>query len=250
MNILVVQNSSLDPIGVLGEHLIRLGATLSTWITEQQNAPPAGDYDGLVVLGGPMNAHEDREFPHLRQTVDLIRRFHREERPIIGICLGAQLIARAFGSQVYPHRAPELGFSSVYACHSPQESYQYALQESWLQDWSGPRSFMQWHFDTFELPVGATLLLTNDACENQAYRISDNVYGFQFHFEVTPEIVLSWLSMKNEWIEIHYPHLDAEIQAQVQRYAQQSARFAGAVAESWMDLVADRVEAPLLQEAA
>ena len=71
--------------------------------------------------------------------------------------------------------------------------------------------------DTFDLPAEATLLMTNDACKYQAYRIGRNIYGFQFHFEVTPEIVMSWMAMKNDWIEANYPNLDAQIAAQVQQ---------------------------------
>ncbi|MGD1895688.1 MAG: type 1 glutamine amidotransferase [Phormidesmis sp.] len=237
MNILVVQNSSLDPIGIFGEHLIQQGAQLTTWLTEDQPAPPIGDYSGLIVLGGPMNAHEGQKFLHLRQTVDLIRKFHREEKPILGICLGAQLIARAFGSTVYPHRVPELGFSPIYATRA-------AAQDPCVGDFADGLSIMQWHFDTFELPVGATRLLTNQVCPNQAYRVSDNVYGFQFHFEVTPEIVMSWLSMKNEWIEANYPHLDEEIKAQAELYSQRSAQFAKTMAIRWLNLVPSAIAVP------
>lgn len=236
-NILVVQHSRLDPIGVLGEHLIQQGAVLSTWLTEEQAAPPPGDYAGLVILGGSMNAHEDQKFSHLRQTVDLVREFHRKGKPILGICLGAQLIARAFGSRVYPHRVPEIGFSPVYTVGKTP-------LEPWLQAYLAPGiSLMQWHFDTFDLPVGATLLMTNQICENQAYRISDNVYGFQFHFEVTPEIVMDWLADKGEWVEQHYPQLDSEVTKQVQLYAQQSAEFAKEVAQAWLSLTLQPVAA-------
>ncbi|MEM9091496.1 MAG: type 1 glutamine amidotransferase [Cyanobacteria bacterium P01_F01_bin.53] len=229
MNILVIQSSALDPAGVFGDYLIRQGATLSIWLTEQQPMPPAGDYDGLVVLGGPMNAYEDDKFPHLRQTVDLIQKFSQENKPITGICLGAQLIARAFGTQVYPHRVPELGFCAVRAVDD-------APVEPWVQNIPDELFLMQWHFDTFDLPAEATLLMTNDVCKHQAYRIGENIYGFQFHFEVTPEIVMSWLSMKNDWIEENYPHLDSQIKAQVQAYGERSAQFAQRVADHWLSL--------------
>jgi len=237
MNILVIQSSSLDPVGVFGEHLIRQGATLCVWLVEQQSAPPAGvqegAYEGLIVLGGPMNAHEDESFPHLRQTVELIQKFHREHKPIIGICLGAQLIARAFGTRVFPHRVPELGFSAVRTVDSQLDS---EFQANWLRSHSTEWFFMQWHFDTFELPAEATLLMTSEVCKHQAYRIGENIYGFQFHFEVTPEIVMNWLEMKNDWIEANYPHLDSQIRDQVERYGQQSAQFAQQVAKHWLAL--------------
>lgn len=229
MNILVIQSSPLDPVGIFGEHLIRQGATLSVWLTEEQSAAPTGNYEGLIVLGGPMNAHEDETFPHLRQTVELIQQFHHENKPIIGICLGAQLIARAFGAQVFPHRVPELGFSPVRAIDS-------TFYADWLQDLPQELALMQWHFDTFDLPTEATLLMTNDVCPYQAYRISNNVYGFQFHFEVTPEIVIRWLCMKNAWIEANYPNLDTHIKKQVKLHSQQSAQFAQRIASSWLAL--------------
>lgn len=227
MNILVVQSTEIDPIGVLGEHLENQGAQISTWLPEKQSAPPSGDYAGLIVLGGPMNAHEDETFPHLRQTVDLIQQFYLENKPIMGVCLGAQLIARAFGSQVYQHTAPELGFSSVSVVDT-------SATEPWLQNCPPNLKLMQWHFDTFELPDQATLLMTNDTCKNQAFRIGHNIYAFQFHLEVTPEIVMSWLQMKNAWIAANYPQLDQQLKEQVARDSAQSAQFAKQVAEDWL----------------
>jgi GMP synthase (glutamine-hydrolysing) len=229
MNILVIQNSELDPIGVLGEYLEAKGIRLHTWLTSQQEIPPEENYSGLMIMGGSMNAHEDDQFPHLRQTVELIRQFYADGKPIIGVCLGAQLIARAFGSQVVPHSVPEIGFSPVRVV-SP------SAQEPWLKDYPAELHLMQWHFDTFDLPPQATLLMTNDVCQNQAYRIGSNIYGFQFHLEVTSEIVMSWLALKNSWIEAHYPHLEQQLREQIPAYIRQSAQFAEKVADAWVAL--------------
>ncbi|MEL6903125.1 MAG: type 1 glutamine amidotransferase [Cyanobacteria bacterium J06606_4] len=242
MNILVIQSTELDPIGVLGQHLQAQGAQLVTWLVEKQPAPPDGDYDGLIILGGPMNAHEDDAFPHLKQTVDLIQQFHLENKPIMGVCLGAQLIARAFGSRVYAHRVPELGFSSVWPIKPAVEADTEPQQEPWLTTCPPNLKIMQWHFDTFDLPQQATLLMTNDVCKNQAFRIGQTVYGFQFHFEVTPEIVLSWLQMKSAWIEANYPQLEQQLKEQVALYSEQSAEFARQVAQAWLNLSAQPKE--------
>ncbi|MEL6938264.1 MAG: type 1 glutamine amidotransferase [Cyanobacteria bacterium J06598_1] len=237
MNILVVQSTEIDPIGVLGEHLEKQGAQLSVWLTEKQATPPAGDYAGLIVLGGPMNAHEDEKFPHLRETVALIQQFHLKNKPIMGVCLGAQLIARAFGSQVYQHTVPELGFSSVSVVESVATD---STAESWLQNCPPDLKIMQWHFDTFELPEQAELLMTNSTCKNQAFRIEQNIYGFQFHLEVTPKIIMSWLQMKDAWIEANYPHLEQQLKEQVTLYSAQSALFAEQVAKDWLKLTATK----------
>ncbi len=232
VKILVVQNSIRDPIGVLGDQLVKLGAALTIWLPEKQTMLPDGDFAGLIILGGHMNAHEDDKYPHLRQVVELIHQFHAENKPIMGVCLGSQLIARAFGSQVYPHSTPELGFSPLKVVESP-------TTEVWLQNCPADLHIMQWHFDTFDLPVQATLLMTNYRCKHQAYRIGTNVYGFQFHLEVTPDIIADWLAAKSDWINAHYPNLDQEIQEQIKQYADGAAAFAEQVAEDWLALCVD-----------
>lgn len=229
MKILVIQNSVRDPIGILGDYLVKLGAELVIWLAEQQIAPPDGDFSGLIILGGHMNAHEDDSYPHLKQVVELIHQFQAENKPIMGVCLGAQLIARAFGSQVYPHRQPELGFS-------PLRVIEPLATEPWLQHCPADLHIMQWHFDTFDLPGQATLLMTNDICQHQAYRIGTNIYGFQFHLEVTPDIIADWLTVKSDWIETHYPNLDQHIQAQIKVHADGAATFAEQVAQAWFAL--------------
>lgn len=229
MKILVVQNSVRDPIGILGDYLVKLGAELVIWLPEQQIKLPDGDFAGLIILGGHMNAHEDDKYPYLKQVVELIYRFHGERKPIMGVCLGSQLIARAFGSQVYPHSKPELGFS-------PLKVVRPSSPEPWLQNCPADLHIMQWHFDTFDLPGQATLLMTNNICKHQAYRIGTNIYGFQFHLEVTPEIIEDWLAAKSDWIDAHYPELDQTIQTQIKLHADGAATFAGQVAENWLAL--------------
>lgn len=240
MDILVVQHVEADPVGILGRYLEVKGAWLHTWLVPQGLTPPHGHYDGMIVLGGPMHACEDEQFPHLARVAELILEFHRQGKPVLGICLGAQLIARAFGSRVYPNDIPELGFTPLFPTA--------AVEEPWLRDYPAGMPMMQWHFDTFDLPAGATLLLTNDACKNQAFRIGGNIYGLQFHPEVTPQIVMNWMAFKTEWIEAHYPHLFEQLREQLVLYWVQSAQFTEKLANAWYDqVVASAQTVALLQ---
>lgn len=230
MDILVVQHVEADPIGILGLYLEGKGACLHTWLVPQRSTPPQGHYDGLIVLGGPMNACDDEAFPHLAQVTKLIREFHNQGKPVLGICLGAQLIARAFGSRVYQHEIPELGFTPLFPVAE--------TAEPWIQAYSPGMPMMQWHFDTFDLPAGAKLLLTNGICANQAFRLGSHTYGLQFHPEVTPDIVMSWIAFKSDWIEAHYPHLFEQLRKQLELHWVQSAQFTETLANAWYDQVA------------
>ncbi|WOD38181.1 type 1 glutamine amidotransferase [Nodosilinea sp. E11] len=225
MDILVIQHVEADPVGILGRYLEVKGAWLHTWLVPQQPTPPAGHYDGLIVLGGPMNACEDDTFPHLVRVTELIREFHRQSKPVLGICLGAQLIARAFGGRVYQNDRPELGFTPLFPVAEGEEP--------WIQNYPPGMPMMQWHFDTFDLPAGAKLLLTNEVCANQAFRLGNYTYGLQFHPEVTPEIVMNWIAFKTDWIEAHYPHLFEQLREQLVMHWVQSAQFTEQLANAW-----------------
>lgn len=229
MDVLVVQHVEADPVGILGRYLEVKGAWLHTWLVSQRPTPPYGHYDGLIVLGGPMNACEDDNFPHLARVAELIREFHSQGKPVLGICLGAQLIARAFGSRVYQNEVPELGFTPLFPTA--------ATEEPWLQDYPPGMPMMQWHFDTFDLPAGAKLLLTNNACKNQAFRIGSNIYGLQFHPEVTPQVVMDWMASNTEWIEANHPHLFEQLREQLMLHWVQSAQFTEKLANAWYDQV-------------
>lgn len=233
MNILIVQHVEADPVGILGRYLEAHGAWLHTWLVPQRSTPPQGDYDGLIVLGGPMNACDDENFPYLKHVVELIQGFQRQGKPVLGLCLGAQLIARAFGGRVYQNEIPELGFTPLFPVVGPVAE----AEEPWLRDYPPGMPMMQWHFDTFDLPAGAKLLLTNDVCTNQAFRLGTNIYGLQFHPEVTPEIVMTWLAFKTDWIEAHYPHLFEQLREQLVTHWVRSAQFTEKLAHAWYDQV-------------
>ncbi|MBI4228852.1 MAG: type 1 glutamine amidotransferase, partial [Deltaproteobacteria bacterium] len=142
----------------------------------------------LVILGGPMNVDQTDRYKHLKTEIDLIIKAISKELPVLGICLGAQLIAKALGSEVRDNREVEIGWYDV----SPTVDGEKDLL---LYHLNKKEKIFQWHGDTFEIPKGALHLATSPKCYNQAFRFSSNVYGFQFHLEVDQKMVERWLQV-------------------------------------------------------
>ncbi|HVP96577.1 type 1 glutamine amidotransferase [Methanoregula sp.] len=139
------------------------------------NDPP----ERLIILGGQMSANDEREYPFLVQEKLLVRKAVAHGSVVLGICLGAQMIAAACGKTVYTSKK-ELGWRMITGCNSPGQRF-----------FPGNFEVFHWHSETFDLPEGARLLATADAVKNQAFMLN-NALGVQFHPEVTEEIIASW----------------------------------------------------------
>jgi GMP synthase (glutamine-hydrolysing) len=193
------------------------------------------DHDGLLILGGAMGACDDDEYPHLKQAMGLILQFYEHEKPILGICLGAQLIARAFGKPVFPHLRPEAGY---YPIHLTAQAHDDPLASKL----KGETFLMQFRQDTFELPGGAVRLMTDDVDANQGFRLGPTTYGFQPHFEAAPEFSRQWLAMSPDFVEETRPGLVASFDDQVAAYDAEAREFCLALGHEWMTLVRRRAE--------
>ncbi|HEU4649826.1 MAG TPA: glutamine amidotransferase, partial [Croceibacterium sp.] len=153
---------------------------------------PKADFAGLdaeapdlmVVLGAPIGAYDDELFPFLGPEVALIERRLASGKPLLGVCLGAQLIARALGQRVAPMAAKEIGFSALSLTDAGADSPLRHL---------GSWPVLHWHGDQFDLPPAATLLAATDQCPHQAYAIGANVLGLQCHLEADAEEIEDWL---------------------------------------------------------
>ncbi len=149
-------------------------------------APPAVPPELMVVLGGPIGAYEETLYPFLTDELKLIEAQLAAGKPLLGVCLGAQLIARALGARVYPGPAKEIGWAPIRPTPEGEASVLAPLAAN---DWR----VLHWHGDTFDLPAGAVRLAATDIAENQAFAVGANVLGLQFHIEVLSAEIEHWL---------------------------------------------------------
>jgi GMP synthase-like glutamine amidotransferase len=191
--VLFIQNGETDQPGLFRTVVESCGIELEivhAWRGETVPAS-ASEWDGVAVGGGSMSAFEQEQFPFLRAEEVLLRSAHQLQRPVLGMCLGAQLLASTFGGRVFRNRAKEIGFFEV--------SFTPAAESDRL--WSGhtrPFQPVNWHQDTFSLPPGAVLLASSELTENQLFRLGEISYGFQFHLEINTAVLREMVTPEDE----------------------------------------------------
>lgn len=154
--------------------------------------PSADDFDLLVIMGGPMSIHDSTDFPWLGNEKSAIREYIAQGKKILGICLGAQLIADALGAKVYPNDVKEIGWFDVQFTKQFCKSFKLIDENVTL---------FHWHGETFSLPEGANLLASTPECKNQAFIFNNQLLALQFHPEITPESLISMIENgKNELV--------------------------------------------------
>ncbi|MFQ5329318.1 MAG: type 1 glutamine amidotransferase [Thermodesulfobacteriota bacterium] len=160
-------------------------------------------YSALIVLGGPMGLYEEDSYPFLREEVIFIQKAMKEALPTLGICLGAQLIAKAAGAAISSGKKKEIGWYSLGLTDEGREDH---LMKSLPHE----LNVFQWHGDTFDIPDGTTNLASSALFTNQAIRAGRNAYGLQFHLEVTEDMVREWIAVNRGELEGVTHYIDPE----------------------------------------
>ncbi len=193
---LILQNAPGEGPGVIDAALRAREWTQET-ILLYRGEPIPSDWKScslLVVMGGPMNVYEEAIYSFLREETETIAEAIQKGLPVLGFCLGAQLMAKAMGAKVHRGHKKEIGWYSV-------RMTEEGRKDPLLKFLPGELVIFQWHGDTFELPEGAIRIASSENYVNQAMRIDEMSYGFQFHFEVTQDMIFEWFETGREEID-------------------------------------------------
>lgn len=233
--ILVLQHVAAEPLGTL-DPLIRARGHRIRYVNFQHHpdaAPSMDRYHGLIVLGGPMNVQDHAQRPHLVTEMRLIEQALGQDKPVLGICLGSQLLAHVLGAPIRRHRQSEIGWYSLDTTPAGRE-------DAVLKPLGDSAPVFQWHSYTFDIPATADHLALTSSCENQAFRYGSNAYGFQFHLEVDEALVRRWLSLphyRQELIAANLGHGPEDIERITLQQATRMRAVAEPVFGNFLDLI-------------
>ncbi|MES9825853.1 MAG: gamma-glutamyl-gamma-aminobutyrate hydrolase family protein [Candidatus Thiodiazotropha endolucinida] len=199
-----LQHVPFEDLGSIENWLKRSGYEItSTRLFESEELPGIESVDLLVIMGGPMSVNDDRDFPWLVEEKEFIKKVIESGIPVLGICLGAQLIACSLGAEVFSNSVKEIGWIPIRAVNSDNQSVLLFPEET---------AVFHWHGETFNLPMGATRIAESAACKNQAYQIGKHVIGLQFHLETTPASAQAIVeNCRDELVEGEYIQTATEI---------------------------------------
>ncbi|MCL4476838.1 MAG: type 1 glutamine amidotransferase [Nitrospirae bacterium] len=195
MSVLILKNVSTEGPGTIEDFLREQGIPYRIVELEKEAVPHPDEFDTLVMMGGPMSVNEEEIYPYIKRERELVKEFIAGGKRVFGVCLGAQIMAKALGAEVYVGPEKEIGW------------YEIELTEDGIRDplmkklavhpragdfWKRFRVF-HWHGETFDVPSGAVRLAKSALYPNQAFRYGNNAYAFQFHIEVKKEMIYEWL---------------------------------------------------------
>jgi GMP synthase (glutamine-hydrolysing) len=228
-SVTAIRHVAFEDLGLLEPLLRERGASVKYLEAgvDELVGPTIDDADLLVVLGGPIGVYEEQAYPFLRQEIASVERRLAAGRPILGICLGSQIMARALGARVFASGTKEVGWAPIELTEAGRRSS--------LSHLAGV-PVLHWHGDTFDLPDGATLLASTKACRHQAFEWGGAALGLQFHIEATAAGL-------ERWYIGHTVEIAATQGISVAALRRDAARHAPALARAGRDCIADWLDA-------
>ncbi len=181
--------------------------------------PDPGSFTHLIIMGGPMAVYEMHRYSYLAKEARLIKGAIEANKHVLGVCLGAQMVAHVLGAKVYPGQNKEIGWLEVALTPDGMSD---PLMSSLALPGRNAAQVFQWHGDTFDLPHNTAWLASSDLFPNQAFRYADRVYALQFHIEVTPAIVLDWMAKEQGF---DFASLKAESDRIFTAYRERAMKF-------------------------
>lgn len=219
----VIRHLCFEGLGTLAHELDRLGLPFDYLDPPGDALGSAGDAKVLVVMGGPISVNDDVRFPFLADVVETIRHRIDNRLPTLGICLGAQLIARAMGANVAPMASPEIGWQTL--------TLTARARSGPLRHLASP--VLHWHGEAFDLPEGAEALASTAACPNQAFSVGEHTLALQFHVEVSAAHLEHWLV--GHIHELDHCGVDVEIlRDDTRRFAGECTAHGGRLFAEWL----------------
>src|SRR4030042_2517878 len=195
MAVLILKNIAAEGPGTIEDFLEKEDIPFSiVELGAGEISPPLEQYNTLIVMGGPVSVYEMERYPQIMIATRIIREAINRDMKVLGICLGSQMIAHCLGAEVYPGSEKEIGWHHIELTGEGLKDYlirRFAIDPSGGDVWRKIKVF-HWHGDTFNVPHGAVLLASSQLYKNQAFRYGDKIYGFQFHIEVTKDMIRDW----------------------------------------------------------
>ncbi len=228
LQVIGIRHVAFETLGLVGSLLAARGARITYLEAPTDDLTPALDADLTVILGGPISANATADYPFLMREIQIAQTRLNGGQPVLGICLGAQIMARALGCPVYGGPAPEIGWHPLTLTQEGAEGLLGPLER---------RPVLHWHGETFDLPAGAVRLASTQICPNQAFAWGRHGLALQFHLEVEAQGLEPWLVG-------HTLEIDKTPGISVQSLREETARLgpglanaAASVFEAWFDQV-------------
>jgi len=213
MNIHYIKHVPFEGLGSIKPWALKHGHEITcSRLYLVNELPPVNKIDWLIIMGGPMSVNDELEYPWFVEEMKFVGQAIDAGKTILGICLGAQLLAKVLGSDVYPNPHKEIGWFPIEKAKTATEKSNGIVAED-------TQVVFHWHGETFDLPSGAVHLARSEACENQAFVYGDRVIGLQYHLETTKASAEALIkNCSHEIVEARYIQTEKEILSDQSRF--------------------------------